>query len=226
MKGATHLRTPRQARSRRTLDRLAAAAERLLAERRFEAASVADIVRLGRSSVGAFYGRFADKQALLAYLDEAALAEAAASWRAFLAEQRRTGAPLAGLIAALVGRLALALRAKPGVSRALFLYARTEPDAAFRARARAYNREVERGIVRLLARHPEVGHPRPAHAVRLALTATLTLLREQILFEDAALHDVGLGDDALVAELTTMWLAYLSAPVARRPRRTHKESVR
>ena len=51
---------------RRILD----ATETLLAKRRFEDISIGDIVRASKSSVGAFYARFPDKDALLGCLYE------------------------------------------------------------------------------------------------------------------------------------------------------------
>lgn len=54
-----------QARSRRTMEKLFTAAERVFVRDGFAAASVAGIAREAGVSVGAFYGRFADKQAFL-----------------------------------------------------------------------------------------------------------------------------------------------------------------
>lgn len=54
-----------QARSRKTRDALIAAAWRLLAARSWQVISVNDLVKAAGCSVGAFYSRFADKDALL-----------------------------------------------------------------------------------------------------------------------------------------------------------------
>src|SRR5262245_10434153 len=61
---------PRQNRSRETLERFAAAAEALLAERSFERITVEDIVRRAARPVGSFYARFKSKEALLPLLQE------------------------------------------------------------------------------------------------------------------------------------------------------------
>lgn len=55
----------RQQRSRATRDAILGVVERLVVENRFDTASVQDIVREAGSSVGAFYGRFTDKNAAL-----------------------------------------------------------------------------------------------------------------------------------------------------------------
>ena len=54
-----------QARSRRTVEKLFNAAERVFVRDGFAAASVSEIAREAGVSVGAFYGRFADKAAFL-----------------------------------------------------------------------------------------------------------------------------------------------------------------
>ena len=59
------VRRPMQERSQRTLERILSAAETLILEVGFEGATVAEIVRRADSSVGAFYTRFKDKDALL-----------------------------------------------------------------------------------------------------------------------------------------------------------------
>ena len=87
-------RPPRQQRSAATLDRIVKAAEDLFAERGFEAATVDDIVARAGSSKGSFYSRFADKQALLAYLGGECLARAKATWAELLDPERTAGQPL------------------------------------------------------------------------------------------------------------------------------------
>src|SRR5579864_3374004 len=58
----------KQARSRVTRDRLLAAGRQLLDRGAFEATSIADIASAAGCSVGAFYHRFADKEAFFAAL--------------------------------------------------------------------------------------------------------------------------------------------------------------
>ena len=67
---ATRLRPPKQVRSQRTLERLLAAAESLLADRPWDEIGVAELCATAETSVGAFYTRFPDKDALLDLLAE------------------------------------------------------------------------------------------------------------------------------------------------------------
>ena len=59
---------PRQARGRRTKERILAATERLLREKLFEDISVEEIVREAGSSVGSFYHLIGAKDSLIAPL--------------------------------------------------------------------------------------------------------------------------------------------------------------
>jgi AcrR family transcriptional regulator len=59
------IREPAQERSRRSLERILDAAAVLIAKNGVESLTVADVVHRARSSVGSFYARFADKDALV-----------------------------------------------------------------------------------------------------------------------------------------------------------------
>jgi AcrR family transcriptional regulator len=77
----TLVREPLQDRSRRTLERLVAAAARLLEEHGPDAVTVTGVAREARTSVGAFYARFSGKEEMVRYLGERWLAEALERWR-------------------------------------------------------------------------------------------------------------------------------------------------
>ena len=78
----TLVREPLQDRSRRTLERLVAAAARLLEEHGPDSVTVTGVTREARTSVGAFYARFSGKEEMVRYLGERWLAEALERWRA------------------------------------------------------------------------------------------------------------------------------------------------
>ena len=71
---------PKQARSRRTLERIARAALELIAEQGVEATTVAQIVAHAGSSIGSFYARFEGKDELMHYLEERVWSDARAKW--------------------------------------------------------------------------------------------------------------------------------------------------
>ena len=70
---------PLQARSRETHRRILEAVGELLKTKTFAELTVAEIAVRSRSSVGAFYARFSDKDALLGQLDELCAGEVAAA---------------------------------------------------------------------------------------------------------------------------------------------------
>jgi AcrR family transcriptional regulator len=211
------LRPPRQARSRATLERLFRATAELLAERRFEEATVADLARRAGSSVGAFYTRFADKQALIEAFDERMFDEGRERWDALLEPGRWRGAATADILRAVVERLVEARRRNSGLLRSLALYARSRPDPRFRARASRLNRHVARRLRAIVLRPgADIDHSDPERAVDLGLLMVDAAVREAILFESAGLNPRPVSDRALVRELTLAWSRYLGVPEVRK----------
>jgi AcrR family transcriptional regulator len=206
------VRPPLQERSRATLVRFLEATMGLLAERRFEQGTVAEIARRARSSVGAFYARFADKDALMGYLDSQLFESGKAAWDEFLASERWRGGTAAEVVTAVVDRVARKRRERRGLLRALALYARSQPSPRFLEHAREMNRHVY-GRVRtlLLERRHEIGHPDPERAIEIGLMFVDAATREAILFDDLGALPRRLSDAALKRELAAAWLAYLSA---------------
>jgi AcrR family transcriptional regulator len=78
----------KQARSRETRDRLLAAGRQLLERGAFEATSIADIASDAECSVGAFYHRFADKEAFFTVVIESVLAEMVAEAKLAITYER------------------------------------------------------------------------------------------------------------------------------------------
>jgi AcrR family transcriptional regulator len=189
------LRPPQQARSRATLHRFLEAAVELLGDRQFDEASVAEIARRARSSVGAFYVRFPDKDALLTYINDRLFEEGRRLWDEFLAPERWQGRPAAEIVGAVVSRLVERRRANRGLLRALSLYARSRPEPRFTAHARSMNRHVHEKLAGLL--------------IAFGLLMIDGATREAILFGEAARLRGKPSDAVLARELTAAWLAYL-----------------
>jgi AcrR family transcriptional regulator len=102
----------KQARSRRTRDQLLAAGFRLVEERDFEAVAIADIARAAGCSVGAFYFRFADKDAFFRAMIGHRLAEAREAISALMES------PGDDALLALVSTVVDTFRRRPGFLRA------------------------------------------------------------------------------------------------------------
>jgi AcrR family transcriptional regulator len=213
-------RPPLQARSRATLDRLLDATAALLAEKPFEQASVAEIVDRAGTSVGAFYGRFPDKESLLDCFDERFFELARASSAEFFESDEWRGASLGESVGLLVRLLVCNHRRHRGILRALAMRAREPSQSRFRERAARHNQFVL-GLVQghFRSRPEPIAHSDPARAVELGFLFTIAAVREAVLFDNVA----GLatpGDDELATELARFFLSYLTTSPARaRPRR-------
>jgi AcrR family transcriptional regulator len=202
------VRPPQQARSQQTLDRILDAAEALIAEKGFEDAPVAEIVRRADSSVGAFYARFRDKDGLFHALYERYLEQATATTDDALDPARWEGAGIAEILDSVVRFLVQIYRQQRGLIRAFVIRNHTDPE--FQARQERLSHYVsDRLAALLLGRRDEITHPDPERAVRFGLTQTFATLEGALLFGELRSASLVLSDEHLAAELTRAYLAYL-----------------
>src|SRR3954465_15784925 len=110
-------RPPQQTRSQETLDRILDAAERVLEEKSFTEATLAEIMERAGVTVGAFYRRFPDKDALLHLLDERFFSELYARADETLDPARWGGASLAAIVAGFAEEAVQMYRARRGLLR-------------------------------------------------------------------------------------------------------------
>ena len=213
------VRQPRQVRSQETLERLLDAAELLVAEKGFEDATIAELVRRAESSVGAFYARFRDKDVLLYALYARFLAQGVAPADAVLDPEPWSGATIPEILHAIVPFLVSVYRERQGLIRAFVL--RNHVDGEFRARQARLSHHVNDGLARLLLpRAGEMRHPNPARAAVFGLTMTVNTIETAVLFGELRSSALTLSDEELATELIRAFLAYLGvaeAPRAPRP---------
>lgn len=105
-----HHRAPRQERSRRTLERIEAAALELLEEGGVGAVTVQAVVDRAGSSVGSFYARFPGKEELLRYLEERVWTAAEEQWDRARAGSGWETLPVEGIVRGVVSLLARTTR--------------------------------------------------------------------------------------------------------------------
>lgn len=204
------MRPPRQARSQKTLDRILDAAEALVQEKGFDDTPVSEIVRRAGSSVGAFYSRFPDKDALLHALFERFYEQAIATADEALEPARWRGAPLAEIVAAVVQFLVAIYREQRGLIRAFVIRHHVDPN--FQARRERLSHHVSAGLsALLLVRRGEIWHPDPERAAAFGLTLLFSTLDNTMLFGEMRSGAFALSDDELAAELARAYLAYLGA---------------
>lgn len=203
---------PQQDRSQATLDRLLDAAEALLGKKPFEEITVADIVRKARSSVGAFYARFADKDALLGPLYERYDDRLSKRLNTALTRKAKDSASLDDLASYTVGSLVNTYRTDRWLMRALGFHSRMRPQSISSER-RARRTELHQRLGQLFLKFPEhIHHPHPEWAVEFAIYFTAATARDKILFGEAPhASATRVTDQQLTEELTRAFVAFLGA---------------
>lgn len=199
---------PQQLRSQETLDRILDAAEAVIEGKSFSDATLAEIMDRAGVTVGAFYRRFPDKDALLQHMDQRFFDEVHGRGDALLDPARWEGASAADIVAAFAREAVAIYRERRGLLRSLFLRARTDP-VLQQSAARVNAHLLQRLRRVLLPRAAEMAHPDPARAIDLAYMLLVGALRETTLFDEgwprpSPAHGADLAD-----ELARMLQGYL-----------------
>ncbi|MBK82108.1 MAG: hypothetical protein CMQ43_14455 [Gammaproteobacteria bacterium] len=200
------LSPPRQARSRDTLERFAGAAVTLLASESWDRIAVARLAREARSSVGAFYARFADKDALLDHLDERYARELTSLLQRRRRRLERSPQAVRTEVTALIRSLVRLSRRYRGVLAAVLAAARQRDQPQHRRRTEMMNAELE-PLARVIAAALPRATPQD---VRIAMAFTFSALRDQVLFPDSVpAAPAPLSDSALTRALVRSFFGYL-----------------
>ena len=199
------VRPPQQARSAQTLERLLDAAEQLISESGVEATTVADVARKAESSVGAFYARFPDKDALVRCVAERFYHQAVDTVEVVLEPARWDGHTLREVIESAVSFLVQIFHGRRRLIRAVSLRAST--DAALSALGERLGEVVSQRLYGLLVHRGEtMTHPRPEQAVRLAVWLVLAAFHARCMFSDDA--PAPIPEHTLVSEITQIAFSY------------------
>ncbi len=208
------MRAPRQARSQETLGRFVDATRRLLQDRSFDDITVHDIVAAAGRTVGSFYARFDDKDAVLKVLVDQLDERAVDVVRAFCDPVRWEGATLEDFVAESVRLNVQAYRGSAPLFRAALLASVRDP--AFRRRRLETLRacaELQKQFV--LSRADECDHDDPARASDQMFELVVAVLDHELLLGRFTIT-TSYSDLDLVEELTDLCLHALRvrAPVA------------
>jgi AcrR family transcriptional regulator len=195
------------------LNRLLDAAESLVAEKGLDAVNVVEMARRAGASVGGFYRRFRDKEALIHAVHERFCEEARATADAALDADRWAGASAAEILSEFADFLVHIYRERAGFFRAFIT--RGFSDDRIRERTAALFRHIADRLLALLrGREGELTHPQPEIAVPFALRVVLGTLNHTIQMTP---DSVELSDDRLTEELTRVLLTYLGVRPALLP---------
>jgi AcrR family transcriptional regulator len=206
------LRAPKQGRSRQTLRRLISATRELLEQNSFDDISIAAIAKRGDASVGAFYARFKDKDALLDHLAGLFADEMTAEDELLRSDEVWREKPLKKIVGDTVARMVTAHRRHSGVLRALMLHSAGAGGSVEIDRAIGLAGPLPVLAEEIKKRRGEINHPDPEIAVRLGLGMVSSSVRERILFPELDPKTAGsvpITDAVLVEELARAVLGFL-----------------
>jgi AcrR family transcriptional regulator len=202
---------PKQSRSERTQERLLRAAERLILEKGLADASVPEIARRARSSIGGFYARFPDKDALLRALEERFFAEMLGRVGKLADAGRWADASIATIVRACADELVTVFRERRNLIAAFLHRATRDPEMladAIRFRAQT----AERIAALLLPRRGELRHPEPRLAIDLGVQFAFALMLQLVVVGDVRAGGRVLSDRELQGEIERNFLSYLGVP--------------
>jgi len=212
------VREPQQARSQDTLARLLDAAEQALEEGAWDAMSVSALAKRAQSSVGAFYARFEDKDALLQLLHERFVDESMKTAEETLDPKRWAAASLADVVKIVVTFMTAETFAHVGLHREIIR--RNSVDPRFRERSAKAAAHTTKRIARLLAeRRSEIVVDDVDRAADMAHRILFSVLDQQVQFSDRAPGLVTMSCERLATEIQRAMLGYLG----HRPRATKRK---
>lgn len=197
------------------MDRLLDAAERMLESDTFDDLSVVDLVKKARSSIGAFYARFSDKEALLEALYERHQKQAVGTLEELFEPKRWAGVALPKVVAEWI-RFAVEIHlVRRGLLRTLVLRGYAKPDPAYADASKRARLSIALAGEFMVHRKSEIGHAEPRLAGSLGMTMVLGALRERLLFPTSTSSAARTTETKLAAELTRAYLAYLDVRLSR-----------
>lgn len=215
MAGSTSFREPKQARSRRTTDRVLDALEEMLREGPFERITMRELLKRSRTSAGSFYARFPTREALLPALydrHDEQLHE-----RTSGTEEQSEPATLEELVFAMTRRIVEGMRERRWFVSAVALHARMHPELIPEDQRKRREAVHATWHERILAFRDQIGHPDPESAVAFGLFMVVSTCREKVVFGDAPLAtSFELSDARLAEESARAFLNYLSVKPAGR----------
>lgn len=205
------LRAPQQARSQLTLERILSSSTALIAEKSYDDMSIAEIAHKAGISVGAFYSRFSDKEALFLKLQRR-LGEETRERIASALSRDWSKTSLRGLLQHVVRNNAELYNKYRGVLTTVHVRTRVLRSPTENAARRSYNAGIASEIEQLiLIKRDEITHRQPRVAIRTAIVCMSAMLREALVFGDTSLYPKP-GDTAVVVRnVSDVMQRYLTA---------------
>ncbi len=213
-------RAPKQARSRRTLERLLEATVALIEEEGLAGATIPEVAARAGVSTGTIYRRFADKDALVRAAFRRFFEESRPANRESLNPDRFAGMSLERLSHTLCRALVRQFRSHPKLLKALDQFLDLQEDETFREQAISTVTDNMRLVIELLLPFGDrIASRDPERAIIFALLSAITVIEMRAL-HSAALWTrmLPLDDEALALEAARAMTAYLTSPQSERPK--------
>ena len=178
---------------------------------------MAEVARRASSSVGAFYARFKDKEALLRCVLARFYEQAAATSEVALHDERWLDSSLESTLNTLIRFMIEVLRERRPLVMTMMMRAPSDPTLT--ALTQRLQHQIGSGVGELLARRgQQLDHPDPPSALRMCVWLILSAIENRLLYANGGSPDgtgvsdsspMDWGDDRLARELTTMAIRYL-----------------
>ena len=205
-----YLVEPQQARSQETMNKILDAAAHILDEKSFDELTISEVVHEAGTSVGAFYGRFKDKDALLQALDERFFIEFEHDVEILLNRQNMLDKSLSEIIFLIISFIVNAYSCQKGVLRSLNLRERISYGNHFLEREKyAWEKFLPRFNSVFTNYKDQIRHPDPELAINMGYRQMYYTMREVILWQPLPGEKQTFTKEVLVRELTRAFLAYL-----------------
>lgn len=204
------IRTPQQARSRRTRERVLQAAVAAFEQGGFDETTTAAIARRAGIGVGTLYGYFADKRAILLELLDGTVRAIADHVVDGLAPERwRTGDPR-GHIRALIEAVFAARHFSPGIQR--ILWERYFKDPGFRSAVLQIEHRVREALEGLIRSYDGGARLRAVdpHAAAFVIHTAVEWTASRLVLGDDAIESAS----AVEAATDMVWRFLFDAPAA------------
>ena len=202
----------KQVRSQQTQEKLLNALNNCLKADFFEHISIAQITEQAGVSVGTFYRRFKNKEALLPYLYQD-FGNQQREWVQSLTTEKQSS--LAEQVRYLINNNCEFLSANAGVLRTLHLNSRLYPEILPTSQLSERSQEYQEISAMLMQHSQEINHPQAKVACDMATFIMINGLIEKILYQDltpAIASPLEMSEHC--EQLGAMIVAYLSAQPA------------
>jgi len=204
----TPYKSPRQKRSRESLERLLDSAEQQMRNNGFEALTVNGVVNSIGLSVGAFYARFPDKTALVHAVQERFHGRLEARIREEMLAESGSATTLAEAVDRAVDVLIRNVVGERELSRGFMTLSVADP--ILRSRGEVVNRQRREIFSEVVMRHSaEIGHEDPRLAVDIAYGMYAAVVRGRLVFGPEHELYYGIDSPTLYRELKRALTFYL-----------------